>query len=110
MGLMTAEVQQAAELNDIELLLAVQDAPPIIQKQIVRGDVFETVKQRWLELNRPDQFKRVETVRSALGIFEHNFQTAEKIIANATQTALRGDVPTQAELEKQLVAEFAASS
>ena len=78
-----------------------QDAPRLIFGKIVGDETFEKAK-RWLELNRPDQFKRVSTLSSALSLFGHNVQTAESIIAKASGIPLRRDVPTQAELEAQL--------
>ena len=85
----TAEVQQAAETNDLELLLAVQDAPRIIREKIVGDETFKKAKDRFLELSKPEQFERVSTVTSALSLFEHNVQTAERIVAKASGIPLR---------------------
>ena len=103
-GLRQAEVTTAAESGDLEPLLAIQTAPRIVREAIVHLDVFEKARTRWLELNLPDQFKQLSTVKSAIGLFNHNAQQADKLIAQATLQPLRNDVPSQLELERSLAA------
>lgn len=79
-----------------------RDAPQIIREKIIGDQAFEEVKNRWLELNKPDQFKRVRTVSMALSLFEHNTQTAEKIIAKASGVPFTRDLPLQHEIEAKM--------
>ena len=93
-----AAVLEAAETGDIELLLAVERAPTILK--IVSADTKKKARERWLELNRADEFRRVSTVQSALSLYEHNLQQAESTIAKTSGTPLQSDVPGQLELDR----------
>ena len=101
-GLVEAELLSGAE-RDLDLLLAIETAPKLIRDKLVHPDVFEEARSMWLEKNRPDQFKRLSTVKTAIGLFEHNVQQATKSVANATFQPLH-DVPSAAELERSLAA------
>ena len=102
-GLVEAELLSGAE-SDLDLLLSIETAPKLIRDKLVNPDVFEEAKKKWFEKNRPDQFQRLSTVEAAIGLFTHNAQQADKLIAQATLQPLRNDVPTQAELERSLAA------
>ena len=102
-GLVEAELLSGAA-DDIELLLAIQEAPKFIRDKLVHPDVFEKAKTLWLEKNMPKQFQQLSTVQQAISLFEHNQQQADKTIANATHQPLRSDVPDQASLERSLTA------
>lgn len=73
-----SEVMTAAEQNDLTLLLAVQNAPRVLR--LVRPDTFKKAKERWLELNKPDEFTRRSTVKSAMVVFDHNVQRSIRLV------------------------------
>jgi len=82
-----AEVMIAAENNDLDLLLAVQTAPRILW--LVDVDTQQKARQRWLELNKPQEFKTLDTVQGALVIYDHNAHQAIELAGQdaATQRA-----------------------
>ena len=82
-----AEVMIAAENNDLDLLLAVQTAPRILW--LVDVDTQQKARQRWLELNKPQEFKTLDTVLGALVIYDHNAHQAIELAGQdaATQRA-----------------------
>ena len=102
-GMVEAQLLSGAE-SDLDTLLAIETAPKLIRDQLVHPDVFEQARMIWLEKNMPDQFKRLSTVETAIGLFEHNDQQAHKTIASACGVPLRNDVPGQAELEAAMAA------
>ncbi len=65
----------------------------MIRDQLVHPDIFVEARAKWLEANLPEQFKRLSTVKTGIGLFEHNDQQARKTIAQACGVALL-DVPT----------------
>jgi hypothetical protein len=84
-----ADLMVGAEQNDLELLVAVENAPAILR--LVKDDVVKKARERWLELNRPDEFKRKSTVEQAIDLFESNIQTAWKEIGRICGMPLEDD-------------------
>lgn len=91
--MVTVEVATAAEQNDLEFLIAVTHAPKCLK--LVGPDALQKATERWLELKRPDEYRKADTVKRATVLFEANITTAQNLIGQTCGVPLN-DIPAPA--------------
>jgi hypothetical protein len=72
---------QSKDPRDLDILLAFSGgtrATPLVE-----DDAWNDAKATWLELNHPEQYTAVDTVREAIALFLGNLEAAKRVIADA---------------------------